>query len=77
MASTLPSADTRGSHGLTASSAAVASSRTPSSAENVVTEKMSYIQLIRGLFATRDSIPWASYEVNFMAPIQAITTTRP
>ncbi len=41
IASRLPNRDTRGHQGLTASSTAAASSNTPSSAENVYTEKMS------------------------------------
>ena len=45
--------------------------------ENVCTEKMSYSQLMTRLCATSGWMPRASNEVNFKAPIQPITTTRP
>jgi hypothetical protein len=77
MASRLPRIDTLGHHGLTASNTAAATSNTPSRAENVLTEKMSYIQLISGLSDTRGSMPLASYSMNFSTPNQASTTTRP
>ena len=48
----LPTMDSFGENGLIAINTAVTSSKTPSSDENVFTVKMSYNQLINGLFAT-------------------------
>ena len=56
----LPRIDALGHHGLTASSTAAASSNTPSNAEKVRTEKMSYSQLINGLLDTSGTMPSAS-----------------
>ena len=77
IAITLPTADTRGHHGFTASSAAVATSTTPRSDENAVTENTSYTQLKNGLLATSGWMPCASNDVNLSRPIHPITRTRP
>src|SRR5260221_7576864 len=39
-------------------------------------ERKVYIQPINGLCATKGSIPFVSYPVNFIKPIQPITNTR-
>src|SRR5712671_6477144 len=56
---------------------AIATSTTPSARENARSVRKPYIQPINGLFATRGCIPFASYSVNFIRPIQPITKTRP
>src|SRR5262245_57799182 len=60
MASTLPAVDALGHHGLTAIKAAAPNSNTPSSTENVYTEKISYSQLMTGLSETSGAMPCAS-----------------
>ena len=60
MASALPRIDSFGHHGLTAIKTAAATSNTPSSTENVYTEKMSYSQLMNGLSDTSGWMPVAS-----------------
>ena len=49
----LPTAATRGDHGRAAIIAAIAISTMPRQAENARTLKTPYIQLIKGLFATK------------------------
>lgn len=52
---------------------AIATSTTPSALENARTvRKPYYSQPINGLCATRGCIPFASYPVNFIRPIQPI-----
>jgi hypothetical protein len=60
IASRLPPMEIFGHHGLTASKTPAAISKTPSSAEKVCTEKISYTQLMSGLSDTRPTMPSAS-----------------
>jgi hypothetical protein len=73
----LPSADAFADQCRSPIKIAIATSTTPSKSENVCTLRNPYNQLIKGLFATMGSIPFASYPVNFIRPIQPITKTRP
>ena len=56
---------------------AMDTSMIPSAPKNSRTVSKPYIQLINGLFATSGCIPLASYPVNFISPIQPITSTSP
>jgi hypothetical protein len=52
---------------------AIHNSTMPNAVANCRTVRMSYCQPINGLCATRGCIPLASYSVNFISPIQAMT----
>lgn len=77
IAAALPKADALADQCRSPIRIAVQISKTPSPIEKLRIDKKSYTQLMNGLFATRDDIPFASYKVNFIRPIHTSTSTRP
>src|SRR5258707_611609 len=73
----LPTADAFGDQGRRAINNAMATSTTPNPSENCRTLRKWYIHPINGLCATSGWIPFASYPVNFIKPIQPTTSTSP
>jgi hypothetical protein len=77
IARALPVAHALRDQGRSAIKSAMPTSTSPSPVENCRTVHIPYIQPMNGLWATSGWMPFASYPVNFIIPIQPMTSANP